>query len=41
VKNIHLRLPKFSYTPYAAAAGILLHTNGKFTIGKLKSSLLS
>ena len=32
------------YTPYAVAAGKLLHiqmVNGKFTIGKLKSSLLS
>ena len=28
------------YTPYAGAAGMLLHMNGKFTIGKLKSSLL-
>jgi hypothetical protein len=26
---------------YAGAAGMLLHINGKFTIGKLKSSLLS
>ena len=29
------------YTPYAGAAGMLLHKNGKFTIGKLNSSLLS
>jgi hypothetical protein len=29
------------YTPYAGASGILLHINGKFTMGKLKSSLLS
>jgi hypothetical protein len=29
------------YTPYAGAAGLLLHINGKFTMGKLKSSLLS
>jgi hypothetical protein len=29
------------YTPYAGAAGMLLHINGKFTMGKLKSSLLS
>jgi hypothetical protein len=29
------------YTPYAGAAGVLLHMNGKFTMGKLKSSLLS
>jgi hypothetical protein len=29
------------YTPYAGAAGILLHINGKFTMEKLKSSLLS
>jgi hypothetical protein len=27
-------------TPYAGAAGMLLHMNGKFTMGKLKSSLL-
>jgi hypothetical protein len=26
------------YTPYAGAAGILLHINGKFAMGKLKSS---
>ena len=29
------------YTPYTGAAGMLLHINGKFTMGKLKSSLLS
>ena len=29
------------YTPYAGTAGMLLHINRKFTIGKLKSSLLS
>jgi hypothetical protein len=28
------------YTPYAGAAGMLLHINGKFTMGKSKSSLL-
>jgi len=28
-------------TSYAGAAGMLLHINGKFTMGKLKSSLLS
>jgi hypothetical protein len=27
------------YTPYAGTAGMLLHINGKFTMGKLKSSL--
>jgi len=27
------------YTPYAGAVGMLLHINGKFTMGKLKSSL--
>jgi hypothetical protein len=27
------------YTPPAGAAGMLLHINGKFTMGKLKSSL--
>ena len=26
------------YTPYADAAGMLLHINGKLTMGKLKSS---
>jgi hypothetical protein len=29
------------YTPYTGAARILLHINGKFTMGKLRSSLLS
>ena len=29
------------YTPYAGAAGILLHINGKFTMGKLKVYILS
>ena len=29
------------YTSYACAAGMLLHINGKLTMGKLKSSLLS
>jgi hypothetical protein len=29
------------YTPYAGAAGMLLVMNEKFTMGKLKSSLLS
>ena len=29
------------YTPDAGAAGMLLLRNGKFTIGKLKSSLVS
>jgi hypothetical protein len=24
------------YTPYAGVAGMLLHMNGKFTMGKLK-----
>jgi lysozyme family protein len=27
------------YTPYAVAAGTLLHINGKFTMGKFKLSL--
>jgi len=30
-----------SYTPYVGAVGMVLHVNRKFTIGKLKSSLLS
>jgi hypothetical protein len=29
------------YTPYAGAAGMLLHINGKFTMGKLRWYLLS
>jgi hypothetical protein len=29
------------YTPYTGAAGMFLHINGKFTIGKLKLFLLS
>jgi len=28
------------HTPYVGAAGMLLHINGKFTMGKLKSSLV-
>ena len=28
------------YTPYAGAAGMLLHINGKLSMGKWKSSLL-
>ena len=28
-------------TPYAGAARMLLHVNGKFTMGKLKSSIVS
>jgi hypothetical protein len=28
-------------TPYAGVAGLLLYLNGKFIMGKLKSSLLS
>ena len=31
----------YIYTPHAGAAGMLLHINGQFTIGKLISSLLS
>jgi hypothetical protein len=31
----------YIYTPYAGAVGMLLHINGKFTMGILKSSLLS
>ena len=29
------------YAPYADAVGMLLHINGKFTMGKVKSSILS
>ena len=29
------------YTPYAGAAGILLHINGELTMGKLKVYILS
>jgi hypothetical protein len=35
------RINQEIYTPYSGAAGVLLHINGKFTMGKLKSSLLS
>jgi hypothetical protein len=35
------KLIQLKFTPYAGAAGMLLHINGKFTMGKLKSSLLS
>jgi hypothetical protein len=28
------------YTPYAGSSGMLLHINGKFTMGKLKSCIL-
>ena len=31
----------YIYTPYAGAEEMLLHINGKFTMGKLKVSLLS
>ena len=42
----HKQLRDYIYTihvpvVYAGAAGMLLHINGKFTMGKLKSSLLS
>jgi hypothetical protein len=30
----------YIYTPYAGAAGLFLHMNGTFTMGKLKSSLV-
>jgi len=32
---------KYIYTPYADAAVMLLHINGKFAMGKLKYSLLN
>ena len=35
------RINREKYTPYAGAAGTLLHINGKFTMGKLKSFHLS
>ena len=38
-QTLEYRINWKMYTPYADAAGMLL--NGKFTIGKLKSSLLS
>jgi hypothetical protein len=31
----------YIYTPYAGVAGMLLYINGKSTMGKLKSPLLS
>ena len=37
----HKQLRDHIYTIYAGAAGKLLHINGKFPMGKLKSSLLS
>ena len=30
----------YIYTPYAGAAGLFLHMNGTFTMGKLKSSFV-
>jgi hypothetical protein len=41
VQALEYRINWEIYTPYADAAGILLHINGKFTMRKLKSSLLS
>jgi hypothetical protein len=41
LKTMEYRINWEIYTPYAGAAGMLLHMNGKFTMGKLKSSLLS
>jgi hypothetical protein len=32
-----LRYTVSTYTPYSGAAGMFLHINGNFTIGKLKS----
>jgi hypothetical protein len=39
--GISYQLRYIYIVPYAGAAGMLLHINGKFTMGKLKSSLLS
>jgi hypothetical protein len=41
VDRLEYRINWEIYTPYAGAAGMLLHMNGQFTMGKLKSSLLS
>ena len=41
MQALEYRINREIYTPYAGAAGMLLLRNGKFTIGKLKSSLLS
>jgi hypothetical protein len=38
---LSLNNSRFGNSPYAGAAGMLLHINGNFTMGKLKSSLLS
>jgi hypothetical protein len=39
--GMEYRIIREIYAPYAGASGMLLHINGKFTMGKLKSSLLS
>ena len=42
-KTLHrkLKIEQHTYISYAGAAGMLLHIYGMFTLGKLKSSLLS
>jgi hypothetical protein len=40
-QTLEYRINWEMYTPYAGAVVMLLHINGKFTMGKLKSSLLS
>jgi hypothetical protein len=39
--DLHLNIVREIYTPYTGAAGMFLHINGTFAMGKLKSSLLS
>jgi hypothetical protein len=39
--EMEYRIIREIYAPYAGASGMLLHINGKFTMEKLKSSLLS
>jgi hypothetical protein len=38
---LEYRINREMCTPYAGAAGMLLHMNGNITMEKLKSSLLS
>ena len=39
IKELHFKC--IGPTPYAGVAGMLLHINGKFTMGKVKLSHLS
>jgi hypothetical protein len=40
-QTLEYRIKGEIYTSYTGVAGMLLHMNGKFTIGKLKLALLS